>query len=97
MNELPRAKPLKLPNLFRKFQNNTESGNKWSFATIETIVRTLLTLIVAAGAAAAQTGPAIGSRVPDFEAPDQNGTRQTLRSIMGSQGAMLVFFRSADW
>jgi peroxiredoxin len=46
---------------------------------------------------AAETGPEIGSRVPDFEALDQNGTRQTLQSIMGAKGAMLVFFRSADW
>jgi len=28
---------------------------------------------------------------------DQDGTRRTLRSIMGPQGAMLVFIRSADW
>ena len=44
-----------------------------------------------------KTGPAVGSRVPDFEAADQNGARQSLQSIMGPKGAMLVFFRSADW
>lgn len=62
----------------------------------------LCALVVAlTGAAPAQTaistGPAPGTRVPDFEAPDQNGTRHSLRSIMGPKGAMLVFFRSADW
>lgn len=60
-------------------------------------MRSLLTLILATAALAAETGPEIGSRVPDFEALDQNGTRQTLQSIMGPKGAMLVFFRSADW
>lgn len=44
-----------------------------------------------------KTGPAVGSKVPDFEAVDQNGASYTLRSIMGPKGAMLVFFRSADW
>ena len=43
------------------------------------------------------TGPAVGDRVPDFTAPDQAGRVQSLKSIMGPKGAMLVFFRSADW
>jgi cytochrome oxidase Cu insertion factor (SCO1/SenC/PrrC family) len=42
-------------------------------------------------------GPQAGQRVPDFSLPDQNGTTRTLESILGSGGAMLVFFRSADW
>ena len=42
-------------------------------------------------------GPQIGARVPDFSLPDQSGKPQTLRSIMGPRGAMLVFLRSADW
>ena len=44
-----------------------------------------------------KTGPAVGDRVPDFAAPDQVGRTQTLKSIMGPKGAMLVFYRSADW
>ena len=43
------------------------------------------------------TGPAVGDRAPDFAAPDQVGRIQTLKSVMGPKGAMLVFFRSADW
>ena len=43
------------------------------------------------------TGPAIGSRVPDFQAVDQSGATRSLASILGPQGALLVFFRSADW
>ena len=42
-------------------------------------------------------GPQVGERVPDFTLKDQNGKTWTLQSIMGSKGAMLVFYRSADW
>ena len=42
-------------------------------------------------------GPQVGQRVPDFRLNDQAGRTRTLQSIMGSKGAMLVFFRSADW
>ncbi|SPF55471.1 exported hypothetical protein [Candidatus Sulfopaludibacter sp. SbA4] len=46
---------------------------------------------------AVPTGPNIGETVPDFRLQDQNGNEQTLRSIMGPKGALLVFYRSADW
>jgi cytochrome oxidase Cu insertion factor (SCO1/SenC/PrrC family) len=42
-------------------------------------------------------GPQVGDRVPDFSLKDQNGNTQTLQSIMGPKGAMLMFIRSADW
>ena len=42
-------------------------------------------------------GPQIGARVPDFSLIDQHGRTQTLKSVLGPNGAMLVFFRSADW
>ena len=42
-------------------------------------------------------GPQVGDRVPDFALKDQAGQTQTLQSIMGQKGAMLVFIRSADW
>jgi hypothetical protein len=44
-----------------------------------------------------KTGPAAGSPAPAFSAVDQAGRTQTLQSIIGPKGAMLVFFRSADW
>ena len=44
-----------------------------------------------------KTGPAVGEAVPAFSAADQTGRTQTLASVMGAKGAMLVFFRSADW
>ncbi len=42
-------------------------------------------------------GPQVGERVPDFALKDQAGQTQTLQTIMGPKGAMLVFIRSADW
>ncbi len=54
-------------------------------------------LLVTALAAQIPTGPAVGQRVEDFRASDQNGQEQTLRSVLGPKGGLLVFFRSADW
>ena len=45
----------------------------------------------------AKLGPQAGERVPDFSLTDQHGKSWTLPSILGPGGAMLVFFRSADW
>ena len=44
-----------------------------------------------------QIGPQIGERVPDSSLTDQTGRTQTLQSLTGPNGVMLVFFRSADW
>jgi peroxiredoxin len=44
-----------------------------------------------------QLGPQVGDRVPEFTLLDQTGKAQSLQSIMGRRGAMLVFVRSADW
>ena len=51
-------------------------------------------LIAHAGVA---TGPEIGQAVPPLSLADQAGTTQTLQSAMGPKGALLVFYRSADW
>jgi AhpC/TSA family len=48
-------------------------------------------------AAAVATGPEVGQPVPDFRLMDQSGNERTLKSILGSKGALLVFYRSADW
>ena len=42
-------------------------------------------------------GPQVGAVVPPVAGVDQFGNQQTLASISGPKGAMLVFFRSADW
>ena len=43
------------------------------------------------------SGPEIGERIPDFEALDQHGNLVSLSDVMGPDGAMVVFVRSADW
>ncbi len=42
-------------------------------------------------------GPQVGQRAVAFALPDQNGREQTLASVAGKKGTMLVFFRSSDW
>jgi len=42
-------------------------------------------------------GPQVGEVIPEFSLPDQNGEIWTRESILGPNGAMLVFVRSADW
>ena len=44
-----------------------------------------------------RTGPQIGTRLPDFVLHDQRGQTHSLKSLLGPKGAMIVFFRSADW
>ena len=44
-----------------------------------------------------KTGPAVGSKIPAFEAVDQNGKRQNFESLRGPKGLALLFVRSADW
>ena len=46
---------------------------------------------------AVPSGPAVGQPVPDFHLQDQNSAPRTLRSVLGPKGALLVFYRSADW
>ncbi len=60
-------------------------------------LRLLLCLSCVICAAGSKTGPDPGEQIPKFSAPDQNGKLQSLETIAGPKGAMLVFFRSADW
>ena len=42
-------------------------------------------------------GPQVGQRIPDFRLKDQSGREWTRQSIVGPKGAMIVFYRSANW
>jgi hypothetical protein len=42
-------------------------------------------------------GLAAGQRAPSFSARDQFGRTQTLETLKGRNGTVLLFFRSADW
>ena len=61
------------------------------------VLRLGLAVTVGLLAQQVRTGPGVGSVVPSFEAPDQNGHVQTLESVGGPKGALVVFYRSADW
>lgn len=65
-------------------------------------MKALSVVLFAATIAAAQvpgtkTGPEVGQKTPAFEARDQNGKTQTLATLRGPKGLMLLFVRSADW
>ncbi len=42
-------------------------------------------------------GVAVGQKAPAFSARDQFGRVQTLDGLKGTNGTVLLFFRSADW
>jgi peroxiredoxin len=44
-----------------------------------------------------EAGLRTGEKAPDFSARDQFGNTQTLESLRGSKGTVLLFYRSADW
>ena len=67
-------------------------------------IATFLSIVAATGVSAerqriivAELGPQVGENVPDFKLSDQFGEIQTLDSVMGPNGLMLLFHRSADW
>jgi hypothetical protein len=44
-----------------------------------------------------RTGPEVGEKAPSFILADQSGTSRSLESLMGRNGLLLVFSRSAGW
>jgi hypothetical protein len=42
-------------------------------------------------------GLEVGQKAPDFSLHDEFGKVQTLESLKGTNGTVLLFFRSADW
>ena len=71
-----------------------------------TRIVTLCASLALGAAAAAQTpappdvdgvGPQVGDVAPSFSLTDQTGAARDLASLMGPNGLMLVFSRSADW
>jgi hypothetical protein len=53
--------------------------------------------IQVASVALMSIGLATGQKAPAFSARDQFGRVQTLDSLKGANGTVLLFFRSADW
>ena len=46
---------------------------------------------------AAAWGPSVGSTAPLLAAKDQDGNQQTLDTLTGANGLLVVFNRSVDW
>ena len=61
-----------------------------------TLIASLL-LTCSTAVAAIETGPEVGTRVPDFKVQDQKGETRTLADLSGPEGLLLLFHRSADW
>lgn len=57
----------------------------------------LLGLTVPAASAAIDIGPAVGSVAPPLSATSAAGKPETLASVEGKNGTVLVFVRSAKW
>ena len=45
----------------------------------------------------ASIGLPVGEKAPPFELRDQFGRAQSNETLRGSNGTILLFFRSADW
>jgi len=43
------------------------------------------------------TGPNVGQKMPPFAARDQFGKDVSSDTLKGTNGTVLLFFRSADW
>lgn len=78
--------------------------SRFSLTAVLLAAVTFTALAPADGARAKQSpaggkekGPAVGSKLPQFKARDQFGNEQTPASLAGEKGAVLLFFRSADW
>ena len=72
---------------------------------LATVVSALMAAVPAAAGQSGATatridvsklGPQVIERVPDSSLKDQTGKTQTLQSIMGRRGAVLVFVRATD-
>ena len=57
----------------------------------------LLAILNCSVLSAAEYGPPVGRRMPGFNLKDQAGKAHTLHSLLGAKGAVILFFRSADW
>lgn len=77
-----------------------EMSTLWNHLSLRTIRVTSLVLLAAASPvlrSAVKTGPDPGQTIPKFSLNDQNGRAWALDTLAGPNGAMLVFYRSADW
>ena len=76
----------------------TANGIEAVFGTMRSLLVGVIFLGIGSSATAQDMpGIAVGKSAPTFQARDQFGKEQTISSLMGRNGLVLVFFRSADW
>ena len=77
-------------------RNQAELRQFWR--VMRRLLAGLVLLATALGLAAQNLpGVPVGKHAPPFRARDQFAKEQTLSSLMGPNGLVLLFFRSADW
>jgi hypothetical protein len=54
-------------------------------------------ILAGISASGREYGPATGTPLPSFELLDQAGKPHSLKSLLGPKGAVILFYRSADW
>ena len=54
-------------------------------------------VLLGSSLSAREYGPPVGAKMPGFDLKDQDGKAHTLASLLGPKGAVILFFRSADW
>jgi hypothetical protein len=57
----------------------------------------LLFLLVCYSLLGRDYGPAVGGKMAGFELQDQEGKLRSLSNLLGPKGAIILFYRSADW
>ena len=58
---------------------------------------TIAIAVLTAQADISRLGLQVADKALDFRLGDQEGHIQSLKTVAGPKGTMLVFFRSADW
>ena len=43
------------------------------------------------------TGPEVGTKIPDIQSIDQHGKIRSFEDLSGSEGLLILFYRTADW
>ena len=81
------------------FTLDPQDGAQGRLGTSVTVKGTLdgATIHVASLEPLTSIGLPVGAKAPAFEARDQFGKVQTLGTLKGANGTVLLFFRSADW
>lgn len=64
---------------------------------MKTVLFLLVSLLVNTASSQQMPGLETGKSAPAIHARDQFGKDQTISSLMGAKGLVLLFFRSSDW